>query len=193
MLFSPWLFLLSKHVLKYSLSDVVFFSLQQQRTSLIACLCCCLACRHSHACSSGESRIPASRDRVCVLSSGQSRQCLFTHVFLSRLFHLPHPNPRPLCLSFEMMGNLSQVVFSVVHGIFAIRIIGILGVGICAISRKEKREVQPIVYCNCVDCTCDRPQQIWWRKALAALHLQRALIGSLLHFNTNTKKFRCFF
>lgn len=93
------------------LSPALFFSLRRQRTSLIACLCCCHACRHSHARSSGESRIPASRDRVCVLSSGQSRQCLFTHDFLSRLFPLAPPNPWPFFLSVEMMGNLSQVVF----------------------------------------------------------------------------------
>ncbi len=89
-------------------SPAFFFSFHRQRASVIACLCCCHMCRHSHACSSGKSRISASRDRVCVLSSEQS---LFTHVFLSRLFQLALPNPLPPFLSVEVTGNLSQVVF----------------------------------------------------------------------------------
>lgn len=89
-------------------SPAFFFSFHRQRTSIIACLCCCHVCRHSHACSSGESRISASRVRVCVIFSGQS---LFTHVFLSRLFQLAPPNPRPPFLSVGVMGNLSQLVF----------------------------------------------------------------------------------
>jgi len=61
-----------------------------QRTSLIACLCCCHACRHSRTLSSGESRIPASRDRLCSFLWAKSAVSLYT-----RLFPLAPPNPWP--------------------------------------------------------------------------------------------------